>query len=283
MGWIRDRMDSDLRLRSRSPATRTEYLRCASAFAAYHRRWPDKMGEAEVRQYLHHLRDERALGPSSVKMYTAALRFLYTVTLARPDVMARIPYPKVPVRLLDIPSRAEVEGLFQAARSPKHLAILLTTYAGGFRVGEVVCLQPGDIDRKRQIIHVRRGKGAKPRVVMLSPRLLKELERYWRATRPSSVWLFPGRVPTQHFSVRAVQSHLAQASAKAGIRRRITVHSLRHAFATHLLEAGTDLRTIQALLGHANVKQTMHYLRVHSEHIGRTVSPLDLLGARVGE
>jgi len=283
MGWIRARMDSDLRLRGKSPATRAAYLRCASAFAAYHRRWPDRMGEAEVRQFLHHLREERSLGPSSLKMYTAALRFLYTVTLDRPDVMARIPYPKVPVTLPDIPSREEVEALFQAARSPMHEAVLLATYAGGFRVGEVVCLQPGDIDRQRQLIHVRRGKGAKPRVVMLSPRLLTGLERYWRATRRSRDWLFPGRTPTRHISIRAVQSHLAKARTAAGIRRRLSMHTLRHAFATHLLEAGTDLCTIQALLGHAHLKQTMHYLRVRSQHIERTVSPLDLLAARAGE
>lgn len=276
MGSTHDRMQSDLRLRNLSPRTVSGHLACARRFIAFHGRPADELDESDVRAFLHHL-EAQGLGAATRKAHVAALRFLYRVTLRRPEVVDAIPYPKVPKHLPEVLSQSEVEALFTHAQGPKHRAILVTTYAAGLRAGEVVTLTPADIDSGRGLLHVRRGKGCKPRYVMLAKRLLLELRQYWRLERPAGPWLFPGRAPDAHISIRAVQHGFDRARVAAGITREVSLHTLRHSFATHLLEAGTDLRTIQALLGHADLRTTLCYLRIRTDHIERCQSPLDRL------
>ena len=277
MGTLRNRMESDLLLRNLSPKTRANYLRCARRFAAFHRRPPEAMGETEVRAFLRHLHVDLALGPSSVKMHTAALKFLYVVTLQRPDVTARIPYPKLPPTQPELLTRAEVVRLLEATGDPMYRALFATAYGTGLRAAELVALQVADVDTGHGLLHVRRGKGAKPRSVMLSARLLELLRAHWRATRPQGAWLFPGHRPGRPLGVRAAQRQIRRCATEARIGRRVTLHALRHSFATHLLEQGVDVRTLQVLLGHARLSTTARYLHLCPERLAKTPSPLDTL------
>jgi len=266
-------MAADLRLRNYSPKTAQSYLRAVHNLAAFHRRGPDVLEVDEVRAFILAL-EERGASPSTRKMHVAALRFFYRHTVRRLEVIEGLPYPKVPVHLPEILTRAEVERLVDQAATPLHRAVLLTGYGTGLRIAEAVALRPEDIDSAKMLVHVRSGKGCASRVVMLSRRLLAELRAWWPSRGGiSSPWLFPGREGP--VSTRAVQTHFQRAMKRAGITRRATFHSLRHAFATHLLEAGTDLRTIQAMLGHRQIRTTVRYLRVQDDHIQNTVSPLD--------
>jgi site-specific recombinase XerD len=278
MGELCNKMTEDLQLREYSPKTSKEYVRCARGFVAYHRRPPTEMGEREIREFLLYLALERKIGAASRKMYVAGIKFLYDVTLGRPEVIARIPWPKVEQTLPDILSGTEVEGLFEAVESTKYRAMLMTTYGTGLRLSEVCKLDVGDIDSHRMLIHVRQGKGRRDRYVMLPERILLVLRRYWAAERPAKPFLFPGREPTTCVSTSAVQDAVRAAAKKAGISKRVTPHVLRHSFATHLLELGTDIRVIQMLLGHRSVQTTMRYTRVTGQHIARVQSPIDVLG-----
>ena len=246
-------------------------------FAEFFGKSPAALGGTDVRTFLLHLRRARKLGPSSQKMHLAALRHFYTHILGRPEVTEGIPHPKVPVRIPDLPTSTELRALFAAAERPWHKAILQTLYATGLRLGEVVALRPADIDSAAGLVRVRRGKGARPRNVMLSPWLLRDLREYVREARPVGPWLFPGRDPSQPVHPRSVQHALNRAAAAAGIKRHLTPHVLRHGFATGLLDAGVDLRTIQRLLGHANLSTTAVYLHVSTARIESTRSPLDTL------
>ena len=276
MTTLSTRMETDMRLRNLSPRTIRSYLSCARRFAAFHHRPPEQLGETEVRAFLRHLHD-RGLGPSSLKMHTAALRWLYAVTLRRPEVTEHIPYPKVaPVRP-EVLTRDEVARLLRVPTSPVFAMAFATAYATGLRVGELVALKTTDVDAGHRLLHVRRGKGAKPRAVMLSDRLLARLRAYWRQVRPPGPWLFPGRPRGRHLAPRSLQNRIRLTATQAQIRRRVTMHTLRHSFATHLLEAGTDLRTLQLLLGHARLDTTARYLHVRIDRIVQTPSPLDTL------
>ena len=283
MGELRDRMEGDLLLRGVAEVTRKEYLRCARALAAHYRISPADLGANEVRDYLLHLTRELHYSPANLKMHVAALKFLYGVTLDRPDVVERIPYPKVPRTLLDIPSPGEVAKVLAAVRSPKYRVLLFCAYGAGLRVSEACKLSIGDIDDKRMVIHVRAGKGARDRYAMLSPVLLDMLRRYYRAERPEKPFLFPGNVAGKPASPEGVQTAVRIALAHSGVSKRITPHTLRHAFATHSLEAGTDLRVIQVLLGHANIRTTTRYLHVSTRLIASTRSPLDAIAAEIRE
>jgi len=280
MGELRDKMIEDLQLRGYSPKTSKEYVRCARAFVAYHRRPPKEMGEREIRQFLLHLTTERKVGAPTRKMHVAAIKFLYEATLDRPEVIARIPWPKIAQKLPDILSGTEVESLFQAIESTKYRAIVMTTYGTGLRLSEVCKLGVDDIDSKRMLIHVREGKGRRDRYVMLPERILVMLRRYWATERPMKPFLFAGRQSGQCVSASAVQDALRAAAKTAGIGKRVTPHVLRHSFATHLLELGTDVRVIQMLLGHRSIQTTMRYTRVSGQHIARTESPIDVLGTQ---
>ena len=275
MGQLRDKMKADLKLRRYRTGTIDNYLLCARKFVAFHRRPPAEMGEAEIRQYLLHLVEERRIGAAGHKMHVAAIKFLYGVTLGRPEAAVRVPWPKVPTRLPDILDGREVERLFEAVEPIQHRAIVMTAYGAGLRISEACSLGVTDIDSQRGVIHVRDGKRGRDRFVMLSLRLLGVLREYWRAVRPKGPELFPGAVAGSVVSPRTVRVALRKAVTKAGIKKRVTPHVLRHCFATHLLERGTDLRVIQVLLGHGSIRSTARYTQVSTRHIARTKSPLD--------
>jgi site-specific recombinase XerD len=281
MAQLRARMEEDLRLRCYRPGTRAEYLRCAGHFAAHFGRSPTTLGEAEVRAFLLHLL-ETGKGPTVVKMHVAGLKFLYGVTLRRPEEVVRIPWPKVRRRLPDILSGSEVARVLAAVVRRKYRMVLMAAYGAGLRVSEACSLCVGDIDSKRGLIHVRDGKRGRDRYVMLPERLLLGLREYWRIEHPVDQRLFPGRGPGRCVSPEAVRDALRGAVAECGLTKRVTVHTLRHSFATHLLEGGTDLRTIQELLGHNSIRTTVGYLHVSAARIGRTRSPLDVLGTPDG-
>lgn len=271
MGQLREKMKCDLFLRRMAKPTVEEYLRCSTKYVKFHMRSPTEMGEAEVRQFLMQLKS----GPADHKMHVAAIKFLYGVTLGRPEVAGLIPWPKVPFTLPVILDRSEVEIVLAALSSVRYRAIVMTAYASGLRVSEVCGLRITDIDSKRGLIHVHNGKGGRDRCVMLSQRLLACLREYWKAERPPGKLLFPGQDPNRPISRDAVEKALYRAVAKTGIKKRVTAHILRHSFATHLLENGTDIRVIQMLLGHSSIRTTMRYTQVSNRVIGNTQSPLD--------
>jgi integrase/recombinase XerD len=281
MGELYDRMALDLKLRNLAAATRKEYLRCCCGFVRYHMKSPRELGEAALKEYLEHLL-LRGAGPETLKMNVAGLKFLYGVTLDRPKVAERLLWPKVPHRKADILSGSEVLKLLGAVKSLVPAMALATAYGAGLRISEACRVRVEDIDSRRGLLHVRLGKGGKDRYVMLSPRLLVALRRYWVEVRPQGPWLFPGRKAGTHLSPSAVQVALKEAVKAAKLKKRITAHSLRHAFATHLLETGNDIRLIQALLGHASIRTTARYAQVSRNLVTRTKSPLDLLGTQEG-
>lgn len=279
MGKTCDLMTQALQLKGLAEKTQREYVRCARQFVVYHMRPAEEMAEAEVRQFLLYLLVERKLSPASRKMYAAALRFLYADTLKRPDVAAAITYPKVPQSLPDILSGSEVSQIFAAIDDIKYRAILMTAYGAGLRISEVCHLRIDDIQSQRMLIHVRHAKGSRARFVPLPERVLFTLRRYYAEVRPAGPELFPGRDPGRCISDDAVRQHLHKAVEKAGLKTRVTPHLLRHSFATHLLELGTDLRVIQMLLGHSSIRTTLRYTRVTDKHVARIQSPVDVLGS----
>jgi len=274
-------MERDLKLKNLAEGTRKEYLRCCCGFVRYHMRSPRELGEGAIKEYLAHLLMKGA-GPETLKMNVAGLKFLYGVTLDRPKVAERLLWPKVPHKKADILSGSEVLKLLGVVRSLVCAMVLTTAYGAGLRISEACRLRVEDIDSKRMLIHVRLGKGGKDRYVMLSPRLLMALRRYWAEVRPTGPWLFPGRKQGTHLSPAAVQMALRKAVKAAKLKKRVTPHSLRHAFATHLLETGNDIRLIQALLGHASIRTTARYAQVSRTLVARAKSPLDLLGTQAG-
>jgi len=277
MGELRDRMEMNLKLAGRSPQTIDTYLRGAKAFVAFHMRPAAEMGEEEVRAFLAHLTDERSLGPDALRGYIAALKYLSGKVLGRGEVTAWIPWPKKPKRLPTILTQDEVARLIRFADSPRTRAMIMAGYGSGLRVSEVRHLRVQDIDSARGVLWVRNGKGAKDRIAPLPARLLHELRDYWRLVRPPGPWLFPGQSEDKPLSRTSTHKHFRRAVAMAGIERHIVFHNLRHSFATHLMEAGTDLPSIQALLGHARLKTSMVYLRVRADHLKAITSPLERL------
>lgn len=277
MGQIRDRMEADLRLAGYSPSTAKVYLVYARLFVKHFRRSPEAMGEREVRAFLLYLIQERKISRGTVRQVRAALTFLYSVTLRRPVEVAYLPVMRRQVRLPVVLSGREVSALLAATESPKYRAILMTLYAGGLRITEACRLRLEDIDSKRMVIHVRHAKGNRDRFTILSPRLLDDLRQYWKTSRPEG-WLFPGQpadVPTSPNTVRVI---FQRARIRAGIQKKASPHTLRHSFATHLIECGTDITVIQALLGHKSIRVTERYTHISVDMISRTKSPLDLLG-----
>lgn len=277
MGKTRDRMIQDLQLRGLSQKTSKEYVRCARHFVAYHARPAEAMGLAEIRQFLMHRLIDDKVSHATQKVTIAALRFLYGTTLGRPEVAVEIAYPKVKSTLPDILSGTEVSQLLAAMEGPKYRAIVMTTYGAGLRISEVCALRPEDIDSQRMVLHIRGAKGGRDRVVPLPERVLFALRHYWRTVRPTGPFLFPGKEAGRYVSVDAVRHHLHEAALKVGLHKTTTPHVLRHSFATHLLELGTDIRVIQMLLGHTSIQTTLRYARVTPKHIARVQSPIDVL------
>jgi integrase/recombinase XerD len=277
MGKLHDQMREDLLLKAYSPHTQNSYLRCARHFASHYMRSPQEMGEKEVRDFLLHLIRDRKASPATQDMYVNALKFLYTITLKRPEVVKDISHPKRPHTLPVILSPEEVLQIFEAIRSVKYKAIIATAYAAGLRVSEVCGLRIADIDSQRMRIHVRAGKGKKDRYVMLGESLLALLRQYYQAARPKGEYLFPGQKPQRHLTTTAVNKVLRQVIAATGLSKRVTMHTLRHCFATHLLEAGTDIRILQVLLGHSSIRTTLRYTHITDRLVQKLVSPLDII------
>lgn len=276
MGILRTRMEHALIVRGRSERTREAYVHAVAELARYYRRPPDQLTDREVQQYLLHLIQERRLAWSSCRVAVAGLRFFYEITLGRARAAFTVPLPKGAQKLPEILSREEVARLLASVATLKHRVLLMTTYAGGLRVGEVVRLRGTDLDAERMLIRVEQGKGRKDRYTLLSRRLLEELRHYERVYRPTP-WLFPQRrhaVPMDPSSALRIYHG---AKARAGIRKHGGIHALRHAFATHLLESGTDVVTIQSLLGHGSIKSTLRYVHLSRHRIAEHVSPLDQL------
>ena len=274
---LRQRMLEDMQVRNLSPLTQRSYVWHVSRFARHFGRSPAVLGPEEIRAYQVYLVTEKQLAPASLAVAVAALRFLYTVTLKKTwAVQVVIPTPKVPDTLPVVLSPAEVVQFLASVALPHHRTILTTCYAAGVRISEAVRLTPAAIDSQRMVLRVVQGKGQKDRYVMLSPRLLEILRDWWRVSRPRP-WLFPGDRPGEPITTRAVNRACRAAQRRCGIPKPITPHSMRHAFAEHLLEAGTDVHKIQLLLGHRSLATTARYLRLTTTKVCATVSPLDLL------
>ena len=277
MTVLRQRMLEDMQIRNFSENTRESYLMQVSLFARHFRRSPEGLGPINIRTYQVYLTNEKKLAPGSIHIATSALRFLYTVTLKRPwDVAEVLPMPKASQTLPVILSPDEVRQFLGCVPRRKGRTVLTVCYAAGLRISEAVSLKPADIDSQRMMIRVEQGKGQKDRYVMLSEQLLKILREWYRFARPT-VWMFPGVIPGSHVTVEGVQDACKLGRERSGLKKPVTPHSLRHAFACHLLEYGTDLRTIQLLMGHRSLSTTARYLRLATSKVCATRSPLDLL------
>ena len=272
---LRQRMIDDMSLRNMAALTQAAYVRAVKNFSKHFGKSPDKLTFEDVRQYQLSLVG-RGLGPQAVNQIMCALRFFYKTTMGIKDAHDHIPLARRCDPLPAILSREEVGRFLQAAHNVKYRTIFATIYAAGLRVSELVSLTVKDIDSARMVIHVRQGKGRKDRYVMLSDQLLDLLRSYWKVDRPSH-WLFPGAAPQRHITARQLERVCRQTAEVAGLGKTVTVHTLRHCFATHLLEQGVDIRVIQDLLGHRHINATSRYARVAINTIRQIRSPLELL------
>jgi integrase/recombinase XerD len=278
MTTLRQRMLEDLSIRNYAPTTVACYIRSVAEFAQHFNKPPDQLGPEEIRSWQLFLLKEKRVKLSTYIQAVCALRFLYQNTLHRRIEMDRIPLPRYEKKLPVILSKAEVKALLEAPKNLKHRAMLATMYGAGLRVSEVAKLKVSDLDRERQVIWVRGGKGHKDRQVMLAEPLRELLAAYWRWKRPTD-WLFPGQRPGCPIACNSVFQACRKAARRAGIAKAVHPHSLRHAFATHLLDDGVNLLVIQTLLGHTHLKTTARYLHLSDSAIRSTRSPLEMLGA----
>jgi integrase/recombinase XerD len=273
MGEFHDRMKQDLQIRGLSPRTQEKYLACVRQFIRYVGRRPDEVTPEDIHRYQAYLTNERKVSASYFNQAVSAIRFFYRATVPRDWTLA-IPHQKPQHRLPQVMSRSEVESLLAVVTNRKHRAMLMVAYAGGLRLSEVLHLRVSDIDSQQMTIRIEQGKGRKDRYVMLSERLLETLREYWSAERPRQ-WLFPGADGTRPMCPTGLQRIFKQARLAARIDKPASVHTLRHSFATHLLEDGVDIRRIQRLLGHRSVSTTETYTHVAGDYLKDTRSPLD--------
>jgi site-specific recombinase XerD len=278
MTALRKRMLDDLHIRNYAPTTVSSYVRSVAEFAKHFHKPPDQLGPEEIRSWQLFLLNEKRVKLSTYIQAVCGLRFFYGNTLNRKIDIDQIPLPRYEKKLPVILSKAEVKALLEAPKNLGHRAILATMYGAGLRVSEVTSLKVSDLDRERRVIWVRGGKGHKDRQVMLAEPLREVLAAYWRWKRPTD-WLFPGERPGAHLSRETVFRNCRAAALAAGIAKPVHPHSLRHAFATHLLDEGVNLLVIQALLGHAHLKTTARYLHLSDTAIRSTRSPLEMLGS----
>jgi site-specific recombinase XerD len=271
-------MIEDLRIRNYSPGTISVYVRCVEKFACYFGKSPAVLGPPHIRQYQVHLVEEKKASWSWFNQSVCALRFLYHTTLGRDWAITHIPFPKRPRKLPVVLSVPEVGRLLRAVGDLKHRTVLETMYAAGPRISEALGLRVSDIDSERMALRIEQGKGRKDRYVTLSPTLLGKLREYWKVYRPPH-FLFPGKSPERPLSLGAIQKAVVKARKVAGIKKPASTHTLRHSFATHLLERGVDLRTIQMLLGHTSLSTTAIYLHVATKSLRKTGESNDLLRA----
>jgi site-specific recombinase XerD len=272
---LRQRFIDDLRLRNYAPKTIDAYVRAVARFALHFGTSPEHLGAEQVRAYQLHLLARRASW-SQFNQAVCALRFLYRTALGRPEQLPMIPYGKRPKALPSVLSPDEVLRLLNAAAPGRDRALRHVAYGCGLRLSELLHLQVSDIDSARMAVHVRQGKGKKDRLVPLSPRLLNELRAYWRLGRPRT-WLFPGHKPGRALTDGGAQRLFRRVACRAALSKRCSMHTLRHSYATHLLEAGVDLLTLKALLGHTSLQTTARYLHVSTQRLHQTPSLLDLL------
>ena len=281
MTRLRKMMLEELERRHYSQSTVRAYVKTIEDLARYFRRPPDQLGPSQLRQYQAYLSRERKLAPNTMIQRTAALRFFFVVTLRRPWTIAETPYPRKTFRLPKVLSVEQVSQLIDAASTLFYRVLSMTLYATGLRRAELAHLKVSDIDKERMVIHVKGGKGRKDRDVMLSPKLLEELRSYLRGLRQvPELWLFPGNrwhTGKKPITSKVIWEACRQAATRAGLGDEIHPHTLRHCFATHLLEAGADLRTIQLLLGHRDLEETTLYLHLSNARMSATASPLDKL------
>ena len=276
---LRRRMIDDMTIRNMPPATQRSYLHAVKGYSVYFGRSPERLGLEDVRSYQVHL-ISKGIAWATLNQVVCALRFFYGITLGQDEVPERIPYARRPSALPEVLSQDEVVRFLEAVSSLKCRIALTTAYAAGLRVSEVVAVEVRNIDSDRMVIHIVHGKGGKDRYVMLSAQLLGILRAYWKLARPKR-FLFPGRDEDCAINVTVLHAACRSAREAAGIAKKISVHTLRHSFATHLLEQGTDIRVIQALLGHNNLSTTARYTRVATTTIASTTSPLERLSLMV--
>jgi integrase/recombinase XerD len=280
MTTLRERMIQDMRIRNYSPHTVDAYVRCAAAFAKHFGKSPEYLGPKHVRCYQRYLVEERKIAWSRFNQTVCALRFLYRVTLDRDWMINHLPHPRGSRKLPVVLSLEELSAFLAAVKNLKHRTVLQTMYGAGLRISEALNLRIDDIDSQRGVLRISQAKGKKDRYAPLSPTVLDVLRAYWKAYRPTS-WLFPGRSPDHSMTSRTIQSVCKCAADKAGLSKPVTPHTMRHCFATHLLEAGTDLRTIQHLLGHRGMGTTAVYLHIAGSTVESARRSLDLLGTVV--
>jgi integrase/recombinase XerD len=273
------RMVGDMQLRNLADATIDAYTYHVDKFCQFFGKPADQLGPEEIRQYQLYLVNEKKASWSSFNQAVCGLRFLYEITLQRPWAVRHIPFGKRPKKLPVVLSNEEADRLLQCIDNPKHRAVILTSYGAGLRLRETTHLRVADIDGTRAQIRICHGKGSKERIVPASPRLLSELREYWKQTRPRN-YLFPGKTPDVPLSSATIQKAYKLALAKAGIQKAATPHTMRHSWATGMLEAGVDLLTISKLLGHSSFVTTMIYLHVRRQHFDRSPSPIDWLPVR---
>jgi site-specific recombinase XerD len=274
MNPLRDQMLVDLQLSGAKPNTQKSYLREVDNLAKYFNRSPEELGEAELKEYLLSLIKERHLSEGTFRFYVAALKFFYRTTLKREWVVEKIRHPRAKRKLPIVLDLSEVKSLLAVTKNLKHKAILMITYSSGLRASETARLKITDIDSKRMTVRIAQGKGGKDRYSILSQTTLELLRQYWRKYRPQE-WLFPGAKDHDHLSTHSIQLLFYKAKKQAGITKPASVHTLRHSFATHLIEAGTSLHHVQLLLGHRSPTTTTVYLHVSRLNLAQVTSPLD--------
>lgn len=280
MSQLRDRMIEDLRLRGRAQNTIDAYTRCVRKFFEFTKVPPARVQSEHVRAYLLHLMDDRHLSCASHGVYVGAIKFFFRVTMRRSDIVVDIPRRKIPRKLPTVVAQGQVADLIDSASIPKHQAMFETLYGAGLRVSELCKLKIVDIDSRNMVIHIHDAKRGRERDALLSPQLLETLRSYFKTCRPTGPYLFPGKIPGRCLTRAAVSQALKKAARKAGLETRVHPHALRHSFATHMLESGVDLRTVQVLLGHSSIRSTTHYLHVTAARMRTIRSPLDSLPRR---
>jgi len=281
---LRTKYIRDLTVRGRAKRTQRAYTRYVAELAGYYHRSPERISYEEVTDWLYHLIKERQLSASSINVAVNAVRFLYAITLGRDTegLTRSVPHIKHATRRAEVYARSELEAILSAPNQPRDRAFLMTVYACGLRISEARELKTSDIDRPRMQLRVRKGKGAKERVLPLSKRLLEELRNYWLAQRrgytgEKSPWLFLGETAKEPIGISSARMIYNRAVEKSGVRRKGGIHVLRHSFATHLIESGVELNLVQRLMGHSSLLTTALYLHVTAKRLGEVRSPLDLI------
>jgi site-specific recombinase XerD len=283
MSDLHEQMKQDLELGGYALSTVQAYLDAVKRLEEHVKRSPEKLSQRELRNYVEYLRTKRKYGTSMLKLQMAGIRYLFAVSLGKPEMVAWMSWPRQKTKLPMVLSGTEVEKLLAAMSNPMFRAVAMVMYGAGLRITEACSLRVTDIDATRGVLHVRHGKGNRERCAVLPKTLLVALRGYWAASRPPRPFLFPAEDATKPIAADRVRTAVRSAVTASGLSKRATPHSLRHAFATHLLEMGTDIRDIQALLGHASIRSTQRYAQVSRARLAKTKSPLDLLGTPEGE